>query len=72
VLLIDDFQGRKAAVRRGIRVLGALGLLERAANAGLLQLEDAIDRIRQTDFRVSDDLIDAILNRYRKSQSAGD
>jgi predicted nucleic acid-binding protein len=65
VLLIDDYEGRKAAVRRGLSVLGTLGVVERAASAGLIQLEHAIDRIRQTDFRVSDELLQAILDRHR-------
>jgi predicted nucleic acid-binding protein len=69
VLLIDDYEGRRAATRRGVPILGTLGVLERAATVGLLQLEDVIDRIRQTDFRVSDELIQAILDRHRRPPS---
>ena len=71
VLLIDDYEGRKAFTHRGVPILGTLGVLERAATAGLLHLEDAIDRIRQTDFRVSDELIQAILDRHRRPPSTG-
>jgi predicted nucleic acid-binding protein len=73
VLLIDDYEGRKAAVRRGIPILGTLGVLERAATAGLCRLEEVIEQIRQTDFRVSDEVIQAILDRNatRSSENAG-
>lgn len=70
VLLIDDYEGRKAATRRGIPILGTLGVLERAATAGYVRLDEAVDRIRQTDFRVSDELLQAILDRHRAPPSA--
>jgi predicted nucleic acid-binding protein len=66
VLLIDDFEGRKAASNRGVQILGTLGVLERAASVGLIELQTALDQIRQTDFRVSDEVIQAILQRHRE------
>jgi predicted nucleic acid-binding protein len=63
VLLIDDVDGRKAAVRRHLPVIGTLGALERGAHRGLLDLKQAIDRIRRTDFRVSDELLNRALQR---------
>ncbi len=70
VLLIDDYEGRKAASRRGIVILGTLGVLERAASVGFLQLEDAIAQIRQTDFRLSDEVIQAVVDRHRNRQQS--
>jgi predicted nucleic acid-binding protein len=65
VLLIDDFEGRKAATSRGVKILGTLGVLERAATVGLIELQSALDSIKQTDFRVSDEVIQAIVERHR-------
>jgi predicted nucleic acid-binding protein len=66
VLLIDDYEGRRAASSRGVAILGTLGVVERAATVGLVDLQDALDSIRQTDFRVSDAVIQAIIERHRQ------
>jgi predicted nucleic acid-binding protein len=66
VLLIDDFEGRKAALNRGVAVLGTMGVLERATSAGFIDLDMAIEQIRQTDFRISEAVIEAILLRHRQ------
>ena len=51
LLLMDERAGVKAARRKGIEVTGTLGLLAIAANSGLLNLADAFDRIKRTNFR---------------------
>lgn len=63
LLLIDDLDGRKAAAQRHLTVIGTIGILERAAQRKLVDLKQAIDRIRRTDFRVSDELLDQALQR---------
>jgi predicted nucleic acid-binding protein len=72
LLLIDDSDGRKAAVQRHLAVIGTIGILERAALGKLLDLKQAIDRIRRTDFRVSDEFLNQTLQRHadRSSSSA--
>lgn len=65
-LLVDDLKARRAARRMGIPITGTLGILERAARQDLINLVQAIDRIRQTDFAVSDELVELILSRYRR------
>jgi predicted nucleic acid-binding protein len=65
-LLIDEKAGRRAAVERRLAIIGTIGILERAADQGLLNLKDAFARVRQTEFFVSDDLIAAALARQRK------
>ena len=68
LLLIDEVLGRKAAAARSIRFTGTIGILERAADKGLLDLKDAFDRIKGTDFWISDELLDARLRLYLERQ----
>lgn len=71
LLLIDDREGRRAAEEAGIRVVGTLGLLDRADAAGLLpDLPAAITRLRASGFRISPALVDHVLARHN-SRRAG-
>ncbi|HMN42179.1 MAG TPA: hypothetical protein PKE29_15140 [Phycisphaerales bacterium] len=65
VILIDERRGRHAATARGLRVLGAIGVLELAAAMGVLDLAAAFERVKRTDFRISHDLLDARLRTFR-------
>jgi predicted nucleic acid-binding protein len=62
-ILIDDFAGRTAASQCGLAVIGTVGLLERAASRGLLDLQEAMDRLQQTNARIHPDLIREALRR---------
>ena len=72
LLLIDDIDGRKAAAKRHLTVIGTIGILERAAQRRFVDLKQAIDRVRRTDFRVSDELLNQALQRHlrRSDRSA--
>jgi predicted nucleic acid-binding protein len=65
LLLIDEVEGRKAAAARDIPFAGTIGVLERAADQGLLDLAEAFDRIKGTNFWVSHTLLDARLRMHR-------
>ncbi len=65
-LLIDERAGRRAAAERRLRVIGTIGILERAAEQGLLDLAEAFGRVRLTDFRVTDELLEQSLKRHRE------
>jgi predicted nucleic acid-binding protein len=69
LLLMDDRRGVKAARRIGLRVTGTLGVLELAAQSGLVDFAQAVDRLRRTNFRVPEVLIDALLDKLRKGSS---
>jgi len=66
ILLIDERKGVAAARQYGLFVTGTLGVLEIAAERGLIALPVAIAALRQTTFRVSDELLTAMLQRDRE------
>jgi predicted nucleic acid-binding protein len=63
LLLMDDREGVIAARRKGIEVTGTLGVLALAAKRGLLNLADAFDKLKQTNFRYQQQIIDTLLNQ---------
>jgi len=62
-VLIDDAEGRREAHRRQLRVAGTLGILERGAERGLIDLRAELARLQETNFRVRADLIESLLER---------
>jgi predicted nucleic acid-binding protein len=50
-------------------VTGTLGLLEMAAQAGLVDFGQAAERLRRTTFRSPDALIELMLKRHGKKGS---
>jgi len=63
LLLLDEAKARDAATQRGLHVVGTLGLLDRAAAAGLIDLHDALARLRRTTFRASPKLLEGLARR---------
>jgi predicted nucleic acid-binding protein len=63
VLLVDDWAARREAERRNLAIQGTLGLLGLAAERGLTDLARAIARLRTTNFRVSEELIQRMMER---------
>lgn len=61
LVLMDDRRGVAAALRRGLFVTGTMGLLARAAKYGLIDLAEAFNRLKLTNFRYRDEMMDAIL-----------
>lgn len=64
LLLIDEVRGRKAAADRQIPFTGTVGVLELAADRGLLDLANAFERVKATDFWISNELLDERLRMY--------
>jgi predicted nucleic acid-binding protein len=61
LILMDDRRGVALALEKGLNVTGTMGLLARAANRGLLDLADAFDRLKRTNFRYRQDTMDQLL-----------
>jgi predicted nucleic acid-binding protein len=65
-VLIDDRAGVVAARARGLVVTGTLGLLDRAAQADLINLGAAVAALQSTNFYARQELFDVLLARDRK------
>jgi predicted nucleic acid-binding protein len=64
LLLMDDRKGAIVARGRGLRVTGTLGVLDLAAQGGLMNFAQAVERLRQTNFRSPEALLDALLKKH--------
>jgi len=70
LLLIDEETGRREARRRNIPTTGTLGVLDDAAERSLVDLGAAIQRLRDTNFRASDSLLEWFIARDRQRKKA--
>ena len=52
-LLMDESEGRRAAVLHHLKVTGTVAVLEKAAQRGLVDFRSALERLEQTSFRLS-------------------
>ena len=67
LILIDDRKGAAVALQKGFVITGTLGVLTRSAQRGLLDLADALARLKRTNFHYRQELFDDVLKKYRKS-----
>jgi predicted nucleic acid-binding protein len=57
ILIIDDWKARKIAERLGLCVTGTLGVIIKAKNNGIItSIKPYLEKIRETNFRISEDL----------------
>ncbi|MCI5125460.1 MAG: DUF3368 domain-containing protein, partial [Candidatus Electrothrix sp. AR5] len=64
ILIIDDLKGRKIAERLQLKYSGTLGLLLQTKQAGILTaLRPVVVKIRETNFRFSETLLDYLLEQ---------
>lgn len=70
-LLMDERDGRREAIRRGLRVAGTLGVLEEAAVRGFLDLPTALTALQRTSFRASPALVQSFLDRDALRRASG-
>jgi predicted nucleic acid-binding protein len=66
VLLIDEREGFRVAPRKGLRVTGTLGLLDLAAERGLVDFTQAIRELERTSFRRPDALLEGLLEKHAR------
>jgi predicted nucleic acid-binding protein len=64
LVILDERAARKIAMGRGLKVIGLLGILGASADRGLVNFTMMIDRLRQTNFWASPQLIKLLLDRY--------
>ena len=61
LLLVDDLKARRAAQRLKLPITGTIGVLKTGIERGLVDRKTAADRLRATDFSVSDELLNELL-----------
>ena len=65
LVLMDDREGVRVARNKGFRVIGTLRVLDLGARRGLLDLADAFERIKRTNFRYRQEIMDELLDQQR-------
>jgi predicted nucleic acid-binding protein len=63
VLLIDERSGREAALKRNLPVVGTLGILERAAEKGLIDFAETLQKLKANGFFIASALEKDFLER---------
>jgi len=71
LLLIDEGKGRRQAEQRQIRFMGTLGVLDKAAAKGLIDLPSAIERLLHTNFHVTPSLLKSLLENDANRKKSG-
>lgn len=62
LLILDDNKGRKAARKLNLQVTGTFGILLKAKSSGIIPaIRPLIDKIRQTNFRYSEDVLQEVI-----------
>lgn len=64
LVLVDERKAYREAVSRNLNAIGTVRVLERAAEESLLDLSEAFDRLKRTDFWISHALLDERLKRF--------
>ncbi len=62
LILMDDLRGRQAVDAQNLKIVGTLGILDNAARNSLIDFTDAIAKLRQAGFYVSEAVIQNLLN----------
>jgi predicted nucleic acid-binding protein len=68
-VLMDDADGRAAAKRLGLVPVFTVALLERGAEKALIDFPAAVDKLRQTNFFISPEILAAALQRQTATES---
>ena len=64
LVVMDEKAARRIAKEQGLNVTGLIGILDEAATHGMIDLLTAVERLRQTSFRVSPQMLKTVLNRH--------
>ena len=71
LILMDDRAGVATARSQGLEATGTLGVLARAASRSLVDLPQAVERLKATNFRYRPELLDAFLDRHAGRAARG-
>lgn len=65
LLLVDDRKARNIAIELGFNIAGTINILESAHKRGMVDLATAFHSLQQTNFRISEKLVQEILDRNK-------
>lgn len=68
-LIIDEKAGRKIAAMEQVRIIGTIGILEKAADADLLDLAQTFAELKQMKFYLPHQLLDQRLKAFLMRQA---
>ena len=66
LIILDEKAARQVARERGLRVTGLIGILAEAGARGMVDLIEAVERIRKTNFRISPIVLKKLLDGSRR------
>jgi len=66
LILIDECKGTNVALDKGFEVTGTLGILSLAARRGFVDLADSLARLKRTNFRYRQEIMDALLDQQAR------
>jgi predicted nucleic acid-binding protein len=64
LLLMDERDGVKVARKKGLRVTGTLGVLDLAAERGLVDFAEAVQQLQRTSFHRPEALLQTLLQKH--------
>lgn len=67
LIILDERRARQIATDKGLFITGLLGILDVAASRRMIDLPEAVRRLRQTTFRVSPSLLERLLDKHSGS-----
>ena len=69
LVLMDDRAGVAAARAKKLNVIGTIGVLDRAAMRRLIDVADAVARLKATNFHYRPALLDELVARHREGEA---
>jgi predicted nucleic acid-binding protein len=64
-ILLDDFKARLVARSRGLSVTGTVGILQEASTRGLIDFQEALEKLAHTNMRLNPDFMRQIMEWHR-------
>ncbi len=68
LILVDDLVARRVARELGLSVTGTVGVLDRAAERGLIDLPATVEALRRTSYRIREEVLDSLLENHERRQ----
>lgn len=61
LILLDDRQARNAALELGLTITGTVGVLDKAARAGLIDMRAVLEDLQKTNFYIAVELVEKLI-----------